>query len=252
MNHGWSCGKGCHVLALWVRVLSLSVIAVSGLALGCSAAAQDPKNAKQVKAAPAAEASPVKKEAETPTRYREGDWVLYRFSGAFSEQPVQLCERILKQDGIKLEIEVTATRGSARRQWIQAVTDTPANQQNNALDAVYLVEEGKRRQVPIKQVYQLYEWIIVKLEGKPSELKSSEGPVQFGGEEFTCTLKTGQRAWRGEPARFSFSFCKEFLWTKGPGRVWSTKTDRTIYLGEVLGFGNKTEAAITETGCPAL
>jgi len=222
---------------------------------GCAHQGAPSASPEAARDAPAAKGSPSPaapaNEASAPaTRYRLGDWVLYRFSGAYSEQPVQLCERIVAQDGIKLEIEVTMIRGDEKRRWIQAVTDTPENQKSNALDAVYIVEDGKRRQVPTEHVYKLYDWMLVQLEGKPSEIKASSKGMKFGGRDFTCSVSTGLRVWRGEPARFSFSSCKEFLWTKGPGRIWNPETDKTIFQGEVLRFGRQTRAP-GETSTPA-
>lgn len=195
--------------------------------------------------------APTSRAAAPPTRYRQGHWVLYRFSGAYSKQPMQLCERIVKREGNRLEIEVTSTRGDQRRVWIQAVTDTPQNQQSNTLDALFVVEDGRRRRVPLGHVMKLYSWMLLQLEGKPAELKTAPTQLRFGGQRFACTVKSGLRAWRGEPARFSFSACPGFLWTKGPARVWNPETGEDIYRGEVVGFGLQNKGAVAPNGCPS-
>ena len=79
---------------------------------------------------------------EPRTRYRVGDFVVYRYSGAFTTAPVELREEVRAQEGERLRIDVTLARGSERSRWVQVLTDTPENQRNNVIDALYeLVNE---------------------------------------------------------------------------------------------------------------
>lgn len=79
------------------------------------------------------------------TRYRKGDYVTYRYAGLFTPEPVELRERVVAQDGNRLTLDITATRGTQQLHWEQIVTDTPDNQRNNVVDALYEYVGGARR-----------------------------------------------------------------------------------------------------------
>lgn len=50
---------------------------------------------------------------------------------------------------------MTAQRGDARRQWIQVVTDTADNRENNVVDALYEIVDGERRELDAADPSQL-------------------------------------------------------------------------------------------------
>ena len=52
------------------------------------------------------------------TRYRVGDFAVYRYQGAALEEPVTLREEVVAQQGNRLRFDVTAIRASGQRAWI--------------------------------------------------------------------------------------------------------------------------------------
>ncbi len=58
--------------------------------------------------------------AAPTTRYRVGDFIVYRYSGAFSTTPVLLREEVRAQQGNRLRIDVTAGGEIARFEQILA------------------------------------------------------------------------------------------------------------------------------------
>jgi hypothetical protein len=166
-------------------------------------------------AAPSADANPA-------TKYRKGDYIRYQYQGSALAHPVTLDEKILSQEGNKLEIHVRASRADEMREWVQVVTDTPHNQANNIIDGLFEVVNGKRVFLENKDnrdVYRLYEWTFpppFNPEGKPESVTQS---VDLGGEqqEAQCTKMKGKSATNSVVALFCTS--SSFLWTNAYAQI---------------------------------
>ena len=170
-------------------------------------------------------------EAAAATRYRKGDYVIYEYSGSALKAPVTLTEEIVAQNGLKLEIQVTAVRGSEKKTWVQVVTDTRENRHSNKMDALYVIEGGKRVQLQNKDnkdAYRLYQWVIPPSDG-PFE-KKSQAPctVEVAGQSYELTCTTGQQTVAGKKADVELCDGEAFLWTKASERI------RAVDGGEVL------------------
>lgn len=191
------------------------------LAMGCATAAPAPR-----KGAPA-------------TRYRVGDFIVYRYSGAFTAEPVLLREEIVSQEGNRLEIDVTATRGEERRRWIQVVTDTPENQSGNVVDELYEVVGGERKRLDNpgnRELLRLYEWTVLTPDGPATETGSERRTIRLAGKAFDCEVRLGSIPWRGRPLRLETSRCPDLVWTHGPARFWEDgKGD--VWRAEIVELG---------------
>ena len=179
------------------------------------------------------------------TRYRLGDFVVYRYSGTFSAAPVTLREEIKEKDGNRLTIEVEARRGAETRRWIQVVTDTPENQANNVIDELYEIVDGERRRLANednRDLYRLYEWTLVMPDGRPSGLSRSKVEVSIGGQRFTCERTTGKNTLRGELMRFESHTCPGFVWTHGPAKMIDLTTKEEILRVEIESWGTRRTA----------
>lgn len=168
------------------------------------------------------------------TRYRQGDFIVYRYSGAFSSAPVTLREEVRAQEGNRLRIDVTATRGAEERRWIQVLTDTPENQRNNVIDALYELIDGKPVKLEHKDnrdAFRLYEWILVMPEGRATDLQ--QGPCErvLGGTRSACTCTTGKNSWPGRAIHFEEAECPDFLWTHADGRFWDPSSGEDVHRG---------------------
>lgn len=176
------------------------------------------------------------------TSYRPGDYVVYRYTGAFTPRPVTLSEQVIKQQGSRLEIYVLAERGDERLEWVQVVTDTPDNQKNNMLDELYLLEHGQRVRLQNRNnedALRLFRWTMIMPEGRPRDRELEPCEKYFGGRTFVCFCETGDNTWRGEEIAFEATRCPGFLWTHGPARMWFTDSEQIVYKMEVKEFGRK-------------
>jgi hypothetical protein len=174
------------------------------------------------------------------TRFREGDWVTYRYSGAYTKQAVVLREEVKARDGIKLRIEVSARRGVDERRWIQIVTDTPENKANQVIDELFVVDHDVPHKLPNpknRDLRALYDWTYVTPESKPENVHVDKREVKLGEVVFTCDVRAGETKVLGRKAAFEEIDCPEFLWTHAGGRFWDVATNEELYRAEVVGFG---------------
>lgn len=173
------------------------------------------------------------------TRFRQGNFVLYRYTGAAVTAPVTLKESIVSQDGNRLVIDVVAKRGSEERHWEQVVTDTPENEANNVVDELYEYVGGERRHLlntGNRDLFRLYEWTLIVPDEPAHDKRASRTVTSFGGHSFSCEHREALTAWKGRPVHYEAYECPAFLWTHGPQRFWSD-TDGDALKVEVVEFG---------------
>lgn len=177
------------------------------------------------------------------TRFRLGDYVVYRYQGPGLAEPVTLREEVTAQEGNRLRIDVTATRdGGAERKWIQVLTDTPENQKANKLDALYeslgggyvkLSNEGNQ------DAYRLYEWTLFTPDKPASGILKSECQRPILGHDTTCRCTNGQTEWKGAVLLYEATECPAFLWTNGTSRFTDAATGEDVLAVEVVEQGRK-------------
>lgn len=191
--------------------------------------------------APSSQRSATTRPESEMTRYREGDWVEYRYVGAASDPPVVMTERVIAQRGNQLEIEVVLRRGDEERHWIQVVTDTPENQQNNVVDELYEVVDGERRRLANEDnsdIYRLSSWIFGPIDGQTTPEGEASIELEFAGRLHHCQRRTTRATSSGRPARMITHSCSTFVWTHGPGTLIDLETSEALWRVTVEGAGN--------------
>lgn len=150
-------------------------------------------------------------EGATPaSNHRVGNFVVYEYAGSYAEQPTTLREEVVAVDGLELEIEVTARRGDELRRWVQVVTDTTENRDDNVVDALYEIVDGQRRELEPSgsELLRLYEWTLPDC-GPPVEPMP---PSQREVESFPCECQRQQMQCGEEQAVFESCDCPDFVW----------------------------------------
>jgi len=174
------------------------------------------------------------------TRYQIGDYVVYRTSGTALPKPVIMREEIRAVEGNRLRIDVTLTRGKEQRRWVQIITDTPENEQNNILDALYEWHGGKWLQLRNegnKDILRLAAWTLINPDGRMTDVTTLSCDRTFGGRHFSCTCAQGLNKLNGRVLKFEDSICPDFLWTKGPGGFLDAASGTPVHFMEVTEFG---------------
>ncbi len=180
--------------------------------------------------------------ADPGTRYRAGDFVVYRYRGTFAPAPVVLREEVLAQDGNHLRIQVTAQRGAASRRWVQVLTDTPENQKNNVVDELWTEGDGGLVRLDNKgnaDLIDLYSWTLPPCDGPPKPRDKAERSIEIASTRHECTCETASITCGGHGQRMETCECPDFLWTHASGSIRSTEDDSVLWQVEVVDAGRK-------------
>jgi hypothetical protein len=164
---------------------------------------------------------------------RVGDYVVYRFSGSFTETPVTLRERVVARDAGRITIEVDATRGKEARHWIQVGADSADARWNNAVDEIYVTREsGARERLPNPDnamLARLYEWVTMGAEGDATAVETSPCQQLIATMQVACTCERATHT----TMKVEQSRCPSFAWQRGPGR-WTNTNGVVVWQVEVI------------------
>lgn len=224
-----------NTIAVWIVSLAALVCCSPGVSTTRPSPEPSPLNP------PPAPSAALPAEGTPTTQYRVGDFVEYLYSGTMLSLETRLTERIVRQEGNQLRIEVHAVRGDESLKWVQVVTDTPENQKNEVIDELYEEREGTLVRLENKNnadVYRLYSWTIPPLEGKPAFVGKEEKEVSIGEHTFSCSVEKSTVSRAEGDLALEFTTCKDFLWTNGPAVIRNVKTDDVLWRREVTRFGN--------------
>ncbi len=186
---------------------------------------------------------PPRAEAPKPTtRYRVGDWVVYRYSGTFTKEPVVVREQVLERKDATVRFAVRAQRGVDRRVWVQVVTDTRENREANVVDALFLDDHGVLRPLANKgnrDLRELWSWTVLTPDAPMTKGEPTKRDVKIGSTTFPgCDVTTGEASVAKRALRYEEIVCEEFLW-KHAGATWTDPaTGEVVYRAEVVGFGH--------------
>ena len=202
--------------------------------LCCNSESQSASNAATEASSPNGPATAGAEQTDSATtaaqsRYVLGDYVEYEYAGSYSVRPTLLRERVTLVDGLQLEIEVTAKRGTEHRSWIQVVTDTEANRTRNIVAELYEVIDGQRVRLENRSnadLMRLYSWTLPdcgpprESGGEHEELdRHRERDIPLGAEAQSCRCARQRVRCDDRPATMETCECPDFLWGHGFGEV---------------------------------
>lgn len=175
------------------------------------------------------------------TKYRVGDYVIYEYIGTYVKEPVFLTEKIIRQNGNRLTIQVEAHRGKEKREWIQIVNDTKENRENNVVDELYEIVNSQNIYLSNKNnqdVLRLYEWVLPPSGEKISKLEKTTVKIQIPGIDFLKAECT-KHLQKIEIRKVEVTHCtsQEFLWTQVSSHMQDTATGEILYQMRVCNWG---------------
>lgn len=173
------------------------------------------------------------------TRYRVGDYVVYRFSGSMLASPLLMREEVTDQDGDRLTIEVSVTRdGETLRHWAQELIDTPENQAANHIEALCVFEGAACHEQPVEMLPQLYAETVVSPDAPPTGITEATETRPIGPLQLECRVRRGQALFGGRPATFEELRCPDFLWTNGNAAFVDAQTGDFLLQVDIAEFGS--------------
>jgi hypothetical protein len=180
-------------------------------------------------------------ETATTTRHRVGDYVIYRYAGRqIGPDPMLLMEEVVAQDGDRLVIEATLTRGhDTMRAWRQTVIDTEENRAASRVEA--LCEIQGETCVPLANegnadLLRMYEGLFVTPDAPATGTTVTDETVDVGGTEMTCHVSRSAITHDGEAMTTKEIECPGFLWGHAGASVELPDKRRVLHVS-VQSFG---------------
>lgn len=178
----------------------------------------------------------------TETKYQTGDFVVYRYSGEYTEHPVVVEEVIDKVEGHRLSIHVTATRGEEKREWVQVVTETPEDGMNGTLEELYEIHSGasvKLDHRSFRDILRLSEWMLAPCGGGPEPPTEEKRTISIAGENFDCSCRSDDHQCDQEPFVMSACECPDFVWTQASAELRHAEGGHVMWNREVVEHGRR-------------
>jgi hypothetical protein len=152
------------------------------------------------------------------THYRVGDYVVYRYAGRMiGRDPMLLMEEIVAQDGDRLVIEVTLSRGhDTVRAWRQTVIDTEENRSGNRVEALCEIRDGVCAPLANEgnaDLLRLYDGLVLTPDAPATDVAETDEDTDVGGTSMHCHVRRGHVTREGQPLTSESIECPTFLWT---------------------------------------
>lgn len=158
-----------------------------------------------------------------------GDWVEYRYDGAFRGAPLTVRKQIMSVAPDQMIVEVTLIRqGRGRRTWreLVEVAREPFCKDMIGAESVPGVPAGM----------PFHSWIL-----PGAEVNDVVGvrpcSVWVAGEEHSCECRTGRVSWRRRELVFVDPVCPGFAWAHGPAQYRDVETGEVVLEVEILRAG---------------
>lgn len=177
----------------------------------------------------------LQKERAPESRYRVGDFVIYRYSGSYLTIPVILTEKVIDKSENQLTIEVHWKSGDQKRTWKQVVTDTPENQKSNRVDRLLELRDGKEISLENRDnadLYRLFQGTYVVLDEPIRDAMTQASEMIVCGNQVRVVTRSGTQVVSGKKYHVDEYESSDFLWNHlGASYVG---TDGTYYKAEVI------------------
>src|SRR5262249_23925235 len=107
------------------------------------APAATPFKARAPMSAALDDATDVASEESAEASRKPGDFVVYRFSGTFREEPITLTERVIAREGTFVVLDVTFEEGRTKQQFRVRMNDAPSAR--GEVSTVARIENGAEK-----------------------------------------------------------------------------------------------------------
>lgn len=236
-----------------MKPIALCALALSLCSFGCARTALAPHTSAHASepSAPAAEkqteadvndssaTDDAKDEAPSTTARRAGDFVVYRFSGAFRKAPATLTERVLAREGDELVIDVTLDDGGAKRSLRVRMSDDAETR--GEITSVAKLDHGKETKASLADYEALLASTTLAADANEASLGSETVKIDVAHEPVVAT-KTSYRVRVGaSEATLSTLESAAFAWGDLGGEIRDA-SGKVLYRAEVLDAGHAADA----------
>lgn len=221
--------------------LSAACMSVPVLLVACAhtppIATAPPPEPSSPNLAPAGEVEPQAAPVEGSTLAQApGDFIVYRFSGAYRKAPLTLSERVVDAEGTQTVVDMTFDDGMRKKTTIRAHFDHTRGAERE-LVSVARVESGTERSMPLDAFDKMMEGTILAADRNEETLGSEKVKLSVAGKELACDKRSYRVAIGRRTAVMSTLTSDGFAWGDVGGEIRS-EDGKLLYRAEVIDFGN--------------
>lgn len=240
-----------------MKPIALYALALSLCSFGCARAALVPNTSAHASSPSAPHASEqaegdaddssatssatddAKDEAPSIAARRAGDFVVYRFSGAFRKAPATLTERVFAREGDELVVDVTLDDGGAKRSLRVRMSDEAATR--GEVTSVAKLDHGKETKATLADYEALLASTTLAADANEASLGSETVEIDVAHEPVPAT-KTSYRVRVGaSEATLSTLESAAFAWGDLGGEIRDA-SGKVLYRAEVFDAGHAADA----------
>lgn len=164
-----------------------------------------------------------------------GDFVVYRFTGSFSQTPLTLTERVLSRAANSYVLRLTLDDGKAKEVLEATLSDAPETRGD--VLAVTRIDDGVRVEGAPEDYSALLSRVTLSADQNEALLSSEDAVVNVGGTPIDCH-KTVYRVRVGKrEAVLSTVESDHFAWGDVGGEIRTT-AGKVLFKAEVVAHGN--------------
>lgn len=164
-----------------------------------------------------------------------GDFVVYRFTGSFSQTPLTLTERVLSRTANSYVLSLTLDDGKAKEALEATLSDAPETRGD--VLAVTRIDDGVRVEGSPEDYSALLSRVTLSADQNEALLSSEDAVVNVGGTPIDCH-KTVYRVRVGKrEAVLSTVESDHFAWGDVGGEIRTT-AGKVLFKAEVVAHGN--------------
>lgn len=171
--------------------------------------------------------------------HQPGDYVVYRFSGSYRDEPVTLTQRVVERSSERIIVDVTVDEGGEQQRLRLRIKD--AGGHLGELISVARLEGNVQQPFGTAAYEKLMNELVLAADENEELLGSTSVTIDVGGGEIACT-KTSYRVRVGAHEAVMATLSSDgFPWGHVGGEI-VTLDGNVLYKAEIIQLGGTTEA----------
>lgn len=235
-----------------MRSVLICLAAASVLSLGCSSSTSVPTTADTASAEldadalddvtvdPRDESDAYADALATANDTRNpGDFVVFRFSGSFTPEPLTLTQRVVSRSDEAITIDMTLARGHRERTLRVRMSET--EETAGELISVSRLEQTREVPTAISAYEEMMSRVVMSADENEELLDTEDLTLEVSGVKIPCTKTSFRVRIAGHAATLSTFSSETFPWGDVGGEI-ATDEGGTFYKAELLEIGHEPPA----------
>jgi hypothetical protein len=215
--------------------MNLKALLCAALVLSCGCARSKPSRTA-LTASSAASRTEAPPESTQAQAQRPGDYVVYRFSGAFRKAPLTLTQRVLEASGARTRVELAFDDGKTKRV-VRARYDRTPGAARELVDAARVAPDGAEHPMKSEELDLLMAETALAVDANEGAIGTERVTIVVAGRPIACEKTTFRVTVGKRKAVMSALKSDAFAWGDVGGEI-KTDDGKLLYRAEVIDAGS--------------